>query len=103
VESRYEEALQEAREIDKEIQSGIRTPEMMEKETPILGIPITVKESIAVKGMSNQAGRKYKIKQFAEEDAPIVSNAKKNGAIVLLVSNTPELCLCWETYNKGLY
>lgn len=100
VDSRYEEALAEAREIDKEIIAGVRTPEQMEKETPLLGLPVTVKESIAVKGLSNQAGRKFKKRKYAEEDAPIVHNARKNGAIILLVSNTPELCLCWETYNK---
>lgn len=99
VEDRFEAALVEARNIDVEIERGFRTVEQMEKETPLLGIPITVKESIAVKGMSNQGGRVYKKKQIASEDAPIVHEVKKHGAIVLLVSNTPELCLCWETYN----
>lgn len=100
VENRFEESLAEARQIDLEIKSGVRTVEQMEKETPLLGIPITVKESIGVKGMSNQGGRKFKTKLVAAEDAPIVKNVKKHGAIILLVSNTPELCLCWETYNK---
>lgn len=50
--------------------------------------------------MSNQGGRVHKIKRIAQEDAPCVQQVKKAGAIVLLVSNTPELCLCWETYNK---
>ena len=85
VENRFEESLAEARQIDLEIKSGVRTIEQMERETPLLGIPITVKESIAVAGMSNQGGRKFKPKQVAEEDAPIVKNIKKHGAIVLLV------------------
>ena len=100
VENRFDDSLKEARQIDIEIKSGVRTVEQMERETPILGIPITVKESIAVKGMSNQGGRKFKPKLVATEDAPIVKNIKKHGGIILLVSNTPELCLCWETYNK---
>ena len=100
VETRYEESLQEARQIDIDIKNGVRSVEQMERETPLLGIPITVKESIAVKGMSNQGGRKFKTKVIAAEDAPIVKNVKKHGGIILLVSNTPELCLCWETYNK---
>lgn len=97
---RYEEALKEAREIDKQIKSGYKTIEEMKELTPLLGLPLTVKESIKVKGMSNQAGRYYKKKQIAEEDAPIVKNARKHGAVILCVTNTPELCLCWETYNK---
>lgn len=100
VEDRYEEALKEAREIDTQIQSGMKTVEEMKLETPLLGLPLTVKESIKVKGMSNQSGRVYKKKLIAEEDAPIVKNARKRGAVILCVTNTPELCLCWETYNK---
>lgn len=72
----------------------------MKMETPLLGLPLTVKESIKVKGMSNQSGRIYKKKFVALDDAPIVKNAKKHGAVILCVTNTPELCLCWETYNK---
>lgn len=100
VEDRFEEALKEAREIDLEIESGSRTIEQMKQQVPLLGLPLTVKESIQVKGMINQSGRFYKKKQIAQEDAPIVKNARKHGAIILCVSNTPELCLCWETYNK---
>lgn len=72
----------------------------MKTLTPLLGLPLTVKESIQVKGMSNQAGRVYKKKNIAAEDAPVIKNARKRGAIILCVTNTPELCLCWETYNK---
>lgn len=72
----------------------------MEDETPLLGLPITVKESIAVKGLSHQAGRLLKRKHISTEDAPAVAEVKRHGGIVLLVSNTPELCMLWETYNK---
>lgn len=72
----------------------------MKKQTPLLGLPLTVKESIQVQGMSNQAGRVYKKKRVAVEDAPVVKNARKHGAIVICVTNTPELCLSWETHNK---
>lgn len=72
----------------------------MKKQTPLLGLPLTVKESIKVEGMSNTSGRFYKRKQIAAEDAPIVKNARKHGAVIICVTNTPELCLCWETYNK---
>lgn len=100
VEERYEEALKEAREIDEQIQSGLKSVDEMKRETPLLGLPLTVKESIKVAGMSNQSGRVYKKKLLADEDAPIVKNARKRGAVILCLTNTPELCLCWETYNK---
>lgn len=97
---RFDEALSEAREIDRQIKAGELTVEQMRSQTPLLGLPITVKESIMVKGMSNTSGRVYKNKKIATEDAPIVRNAKKHGGIILCVTNTPELCLCWETYNN---
>lgn len=50
VEPRYEAALREARAIDKMIASTTRTPEELAKEYPLLGVPFTVKESIAVEG-----------------------------------------------------
>lgn len=50
VEPRYELALREARSIDKMIASTERTPDELAKEYPMLGVPMTVKESIAVEG-----------------------------------------------------
>lgn len=100
VDERFEEALKEARTIDQDIANGIRTKEQMENQTPLLGIPVTIKESIAVMGLRHQGGRVFKQKRNADEDAPCVQQIKKHGGIVMLVSNTPELCMCWETYNK---
>lgn len=100
VDERFDLALEEAKQVDRMIRENIKSVEQMEAETPILGLPITVKESIAVKGLSHQAGRLLKIKHIATEDAPAVAEVKKHGGIVLLVSNTPELCMLWETYNK---
>ncbi|XP_037027537.1 fatty-acid amide hydrolase 2-A isoform X2 [Bradysia coprophila] len=100
VDERFEEALKEARIIDRDISNGVRTKEQMKDQTPLLGLPVTIKESIAVMGLRNQGGRVFKEKRVAEEDAPCVQQVKKHGGMVLLVSNTPELCMCWETYNK---
>ena len=97
---RFEEALAEAREIDLNIQKGFKTELEMKSELPLLGLPLTVKESLKVKGMSNESGRFYKKKNIADEDAPIVKNAKKAGAVIICVTNTPELCLSWESHNK---
>jgi fatty acid amide hydrolase 2 len=54
--------------------------------------------------MSNNAGRPVPKENLAKEDAVAVVNLRKAGAIPLLVSNTPELCLFWETFNsvKGI-
>lgn len=100
VEDRFDAALEEAKLVDELIATKGKSLEQMEKETPLLGVPFTVKESIGVAEMSNQSGRRYtKGKRIATKDAPCVAQVKKSGAIIILVSNTPELCLLWETYN----
>lgn len=50
--------------------------------------------------MSNAAGLIHKEKPIATRDAEIVRLCKKAGAIPLLVSNTPELCMFWESFNN---
>lgn len=50
VEDRFEAALRDARQVDAFIRSGQKREEALARDTPFLGIPVTVKESIAVKG-----------------------------------------------------
>ncbi|XP_076687200.1 fatty-acid amide hydrolase 2-B-like isoform X1 [Andrena cerasifolii] len=100
VESRFEAAISEARKVDEFLAWTTKTEEELECEMPLLGVPITVKESIAVQGMSLGVGVKKKVPDKATEDADVVIMVRKAGAIILLVSNTPELCLFWESNNK---
>ncbi|XP_050082963.1 fatty-acid amide hydrolase 2-B isoform X1 [Anopheles aquasalis] len=101
VEDRFEEALEDARSVDRQLAEGLLgTPEQLARDKPLLGLPVSIKESLAVEGMSNTAGRKLRDKKVALNDAPVVQQIKRAGGIILLVSNTPELCLCWETYNN---
>ncbi|XP_066603444.1 fatty-acid amide hydrolase 2-B-like [Prorops nasuta] len=100
VDERFEDALEEARQVDALIRSNVKTQEQLAKETPLLGVPITVKESIALKGLSHNVGVKRKTRAIAQEDAHVVRKVKEAGAIPLLVSNTPEMCMFWETYNN---
>lgn len=50
VENCFKIALLEAHTIDEMIYRGDKSIEEMEKETPLLGVPFTVKESVGVKG-----------------------------------------------------
>lgn len=49
--------------------------------------------------MSNEAGRVRSKRIPALKDASCVAQVRAAGAIPILVSNTPELCMCWETFN----
>lgn len=50
--------------------------------------------------MSHSVGVKKKVVDRADEDADVVAKVREAGAIIILVSNTPELCLAWESNNK---
>lgn len=51
VEDRFDVAIQEAREIDSFLQTTIDEAKIA-NEKPLLGLPVTIKESIAVQGES---------------------------------------------------
>lgn len=50
VEDRFEAAVEEAKIVDRFISDSIKTPKQIEQETPLLGVPITVKECCRLAG-----------------------------------------------------
>jgi Asp-tRNA(Asn)/Glu-tRNA(Gln) amidotransferase A subunit family amidase len=66
---------------------------------PLHGVPISIKSSIAVAGLHCEAGTRLRAGCIASQDAVMVSRLKAAGAIVLGVTNTPELLMAWETDN----
>jgi len=63
------------------------------------GVPISIKSSMAVAGMRWEAGTKLRAGVVAEQDAPLVARLRRAGAIILGVTNAPELLMAWETDN----
>jgi len=63
------------------------------------GVPISIKSSLDVAGMPCEAGTRLRAGQIASQDAPLVERLRHAGAIVLGVTNTPELLMAWETDN----
>ncbi|KAJ9578414.1 hypothetical protein L9F63_005363, partial [Diploptera punctata] len=100
VDHRFEAAVLDARYVDRLIESGVKTEQQLEAETPLLGVPFTVKGSIGVKGLSHSAGEVRFENRRAQQDAETVKLMRAAGAIPILVSNTPELCMYIETFNK---
>ncbi|CAH1161690.1 unnamed protein product [Phyllotreta striolata] len=98
VDSRYEAALEEARQIDKDIQDGtIKDTDFQDR--PFLGVPFTTKESTAVEGLSFTFGIIKRKGKKAPYDADYVALIKRAGAICLGVTNVPQLNLWQETHN----
>ncbi|XP_075742902.1 fatty-acid amide hydrolase 2-A isoform X1 [Rhipicephalus microplus] len=99
VEERFEEALKDAEEVDRLVASQTMSVIQMSKEKPLLGLPFTSKNSIAIKGMRHDAGSLFWHGRRAVEDAPSVASLRKAGAIPLALTNVPELCMWGESHN----
>ena len=73
---------------------------MLEKTLgPLHGVPVSVKSSVAVEGMLCESGTRLRAGFVPAQDAPLVARLRAAGAIVLGVTNSPELLMAWETDN----
>jgi Asp-tRNA(Asn)/Glu-tRNA(Gln) amidotransferase A subunit family amidase len=63
------------------------------------GVPVSIKSSMAVAGMRCESGTRLRAGFVPDRDAPLVARLRSAGAIVLGVTNTPELLMAWETDN----
>ena len=95
VRDRFEQARVEAKEADARIRA--RDPAEL---PPLLGVPCTIKESIAVVGMPNSSGMVSRVGLVASEDATVVARLRSAGAIPLGVTNVSELTVWAATFNR---
>lgn len=51
VDQRFEDAIKEAKEVDNFLSTTEKSEEELEKDTPLLGVPFSCKESMGVKGI----------------------------------------------------
>jgi len=63
------------------------------------GVPLSIKSSIEVAGLRWEAGTKLRAGIRGVRDAPLVARLRQAGAIILGVTNAPELLMAWETDN----
>src|SRR5579863_2230800 len=106
------EALERIDRLDPEIQAfvtvmreqALREAELAEHEqhigfyrSQLHGIPIGMKDIIAVKGVRMTAGSKMLADNIASEDAAVVEQLRKAGAIIVGKTNTHEFA--YGTYT----
>ncbi|CAH2043206.1 unnamed protein product, partial [Iphiclides podalirius] len=96
VTDRYEAALEEAREVDRLVASGLSDEDA---KKPFLGVPFTTKESQEIKGFYNTLGLWSRRNTVSTEDSEAVALMKRAGAIPLAATNLPELLIWQETRN----
>jgi Asp-tRNA(Asn)/Glu-tRNA(Gln) amidotransferase A subunit family amidase len=94
VDYKPEVVLAQARAAEKAL---LRTNE--DELGPLHGVPLSIKSSIDVAGHRCEAGSRLRAGYVATEDAPLVARLRAAGAVILGVTNTPELLMAWETDN----
>jgi fatty acid amide hydrolase 2 len=99
VADRYTQAREQARAIDQRIAGAALRGETIDDDMPLLGVPFTVKESIALAGMPHSAGVLARRDHRATQTAPAVKRLIDAGAIPIGVTNTSELTLWLESEN----
>lgn len=78
-----DEAYRDAEQAEREQRTGLY-------RSPLHGIPIAIKDIVAVKGVRLTAGSKVLADNVAREDAAVVGLLRKNGAIIIGKTNTHE-------------
>jgi amidase len=63
------------------------------------GVPVTIKENVDQKGKATTNGMPAFVNVIAPDDAPIVANLRRAGAIIVGRTNTPELSMRATTDN----
>lgn len=92
VAERFDAARAEADAADAAVAAGGDLP-------PLHGVPCTIKEAFAVRGMPWTSGLLARKGTVAEEDAITVTRLREAGAIVMGVTNLSELCMWMESDN----
>jgi Asp-tRNA(Asn)/Glu-tRNA(Gln) amidotransferase A subunit family amidase len=92
VDCKPEAVLVQARAAEKAILRG-------DDLGPLHGVPVSIKSSIDVAGHLCEAGTRLRAGHIAAADAPLVARLRAAGAVILGVTNAPELLMAWETDN----
>jgi len=91
-----EQAIKEAEAAESQILSG----KVDWDSTPLLGVPVSIKDMYEVAGMPTTAGARFRAGNVSEKDATIVRKLRQAGAIVIAITNTPLNHAALETSNR---
>ena len=86
-----EEARRQARAADRSREQG--------EDAPLLGLPMTVKDCIYVRGLPATGGLVERADEISEEDARAVALLRSAGVVLLGKTNVPPYASDWQSDN----
>lgn len=89
----YDDVLEQAKNADEIIKKG--------ESYPLLGIPLSVKDNILIKGKKASSASKILENYVASYDATVIMKLKKQGAVFLGRTNMDEFALGGSTENSA--
>lgn len=104
-EDNFDDALRSAEECDrKRVESGLNnwtfeTPEGQETLPCLFGVPLSVKESIQMKGFASTAGSVAKYRTKEPADGLFIDVLRKSGLIPFVRSNVAQILMTYESTN----
>ncbi|MFY9618916.1 MAG: amidase [Pyrinomonadaceae bacterium] len=87
-----EDAIDRARACEAAVMSG-------HDPGPLLGLPVTVKDTIDTAGLRTTSGSRIRAHHVPEQDAASVARLKAAGAIILGKTNVPEMAVPYDCDN----
>jgi amidase len=93
VESRPEEALAHAREVDEAVARG-------DAVGPLAGVPVTTKVNIDQAGYATTNGLRSQKGLIAKANSPVAESLRQAGAVLIGRTNTPAFSYRWFTGNQ---
>lgn len=66
---------------------------------PLLGLPVTIKDCIYVKGLPTTGGVPERAQAISKADAPVAASVRAAGAVIMGKTNVPPYAADWQSDN----